>query len=61
MTQYKVTVAFMELDTSTGNVNPIRKDLSGKLFYSPHEAIEDYLKALANPFANDIKIESVEV
>lgn len=61
MTQYKVTVAIMELDTNTGEVNPIRKDFSKSLFYSPHEAIEDYLKALSNPFAHDIKIESVEV
>ena len=61
MTQYKVTVAIMELDSNTGIVNPIRKDFSGKFFYSAHEAIEDYIKALSNPFAHDIKIESVEV
>ena len=61
MTQYKVTAAIMELDTNTGEVNPIRMDFSKNLFYSPHEAIEDYLKALSNPFAHDIKIESVEV
>lgn len=61
MKQYKVTVAIMALDTITREVKPIRKDFSKNLFYSPHEAIEDYLKALSNPFAHDIKIESVEV
>lgn len=61
MTQYKVTVAIMALDQITREVNPIRKDFSKTLFYSPHEAVEDYLKALSNPFYHDIKIESVEV
>lgn len=61
MKQYKVTAAVQVLDNDTGKLNPVRIDVSNHLFYSPHEAIEDYLKALSNPFAHDIKIESVEV
>lgn len=61
MTQYKVTMAVNSLDPETLEVSAIRRDVSNTLFNSPREAIEDYLKALANPFANDIKIESVEV
>ena len=61
MTQYKVTMEVHSLDPETLEVSVIRRDVSNTLFNSPHEAIEDYLKAIYNPFAHDIKIESVEV
>ena len=62
MKMYKVTFAVKKVYADKpGIIKTVRKELYGKLFCSPHEATDDYIKLLSNPFAYDVKIESVEV